>query len=540
MRWPLVLVGCVLLSATRADDGIPPKAAGGGVAIGKEPGPKRVAVPAGWKEFVPTTKTYALWLPEKLAIARETASTSGAGQSAIQHNDFIALTPDALELGVQQLTYTPAAMAKNTKADLETLFRDFYKDTGTVEAEQEVKAGASAGKEFRIAKEKQVVRIRVFVIEAQVFVLRVIGTKEQATSNTADTFLNSFRPGTQAQARPIEPGRPGDPFKPPANRGPRIQGGGGQEFRDVTPPNGALVGFEVGLGKFINNDVVKAVRPIYRVGEKESLGEQYGTELTRVVKVVAKPGYAVGAIHVRSGLGLDGFSITFMKLTDGKVDPKDNYESEWIGGPGGGGPVQIGDGSLVVGVLLRGNEKEVSALGLIYSDTNKPNLDGAFPPGTPSKIQGGGGDREFRAAGPEGAHLVGLEIGLGRFFDKPIVKSVRPVFRTGDKDSAGEWHGPTDDNVVKEVVKVVAKPGYAVGAITVKTGLGLDGLSITFMKLVGGNLDPKDSYESEWVGGQGGGRPQKIGDGKPVIGLIGKERADTVSGLGLLFPPAKK
>jgi hypothetical protein len=94
--------------------------------------------------------------------------------------------------------------------------------------------------------------------------------------------------------------------------------------------------------------------------------------------------------------------------------------------------------------------------------------------------------------------------------------------------------------VVKETVKVVAKPGYAVGQITLRTGLGMDGLSVTFMKVTDGKLDPTDSYESEWVGGKGGGEG-KLGDGKqPVIGLIGKARADTVSGLGLLFPPAKK
>jgi S1-C subfamily serine protease len=324
------------------------------------------------------------------------------------------------------------------------------------------------------------------------------------------------------------------------DRGPRIQGGGGQEFRDATPPGGALVGLEVGLGKFVRNDVVKAVRPIYRVGDKESFGEQFGTQLTNVVKVVAKPGYAVGAIALKTGLGVDGLSITYMKLADGKLDPKDSYESEWVGGGGDKQSVKIGgDGTLVVGVLGRTNGRDVTGLGLIYSDTNKPNLDGAWPRGIPSRMQGGGNDPEFREVGPEGSVLVGLEVGIGRFVNNPVIKSVRPIFRVGDKDTAGEWHGPTDKETVKEVVKVVAKPGYAVGLMTVRTGLGMDGLSITFMKVADGKLDPKDKYESEWVGGKGGGEG-KVGEGGLVIGLIGRTRPDTATGLGLLHPAPKK
>ena len=199
----------------------------------------------------------------------------------------------------------------------------------------------------------------------------------------------------------------------------------------TTPrPAVRLVGFEVGLGKFINNDVVKAIRPIYRVGDKDSVGEQYGTNLTNVVKVIAKPGYAVAGVSLKTGLGIDGMSVTFMKIADGKLDPKDAYESEWIGGKGGGGPVKIGgDGTLVVGILVKANAKDVSGFGLIYTDTNKPGLDGPWPAGKPTKIQGGGNDVEFRERGPDGSLLVGIEVGVGRFANRPVVKSVRPVFR---------------------------------------------------------------------------------------------------------------
>jgi hypothetical protein len=157
------------------------------------------------------------------------------------------------------------------------------------------------------------------------------------------------------------------------------------------------------------------------------------------------------------------------------------------------------------------------------------------------RIQGGGRDEEFEDEAPEGGMLVGLEVGVGRFVNNPVIKSVRPIYRVGNKESKGEWHGPTGNDVVKETVRVVAKPGYAVGAVTVKNGLGLDGLVVTFMKIKDGKLDTEDAYESEYIGGTGGGRPVKIGgDGTPVTGLIGRSRADTASGLGLLYEGSKK
>jgi S1-C subfamily serine protease len=320
-----------------------------------------------------------------------------------------------------------------------------------------------------------------------------------------------------------------------ANRGPRIQGGGGSpEFRDHTPEGGLLVGLEVGLGKFINNDTVVAVRPVYRAGDKESRGQQYGTDTSRVTTVLAKPGYAVGALSVRTGLGVDGLSVTFMKVVDGKLDPKDSYESDWVGGMGGGGPIKMtGGGSPAIGLLGKTNEKDVNGLGLIYQDTAKENA--PWPAGKPTLIQGGG-DREFRDGAPAGGLLVGLEVGLGKFFDNDVVKAVRPIYRTGEKESLGEQYGTE----INRVVKVVAKPGYAVGAISLKTGLGVDGLSVTFMKVVGGKLDPKDSYESDWVGGMGGGGPVKLAGGEtPIVGVVGKANAKDVSGLGLLLKAEK-
>lgn len=141
------------------------------------------------------------------------------------------------------------------------------------------------------------------------------------------------------------------------------------EFREPAPAGGLLVGFHVGLTRFTNYAVIGSMRPIYRVGEKEELGQARGkkSELgTR--KVVAKPGYAVGAISVRTGLGIDGFSVTFMKVKDdGKLDPKDAYESEWLGNKTGGSPGKLtGDGTPVVGLLGREARDAITAIGLMF------------------------------------------------------------------------------------------------------------------------------------------------------------------------------
>ena len=89
---------------------------------------------------------------------------------------------------------------------------------------------------------------------------------------------------------------------------------------------------------------------------------------------------------------------------------------------------------------------------------------------------------------------------------------------------------------VSRLVKIVAKPNAAVGAITVKAGLGIDGFSITFMKVGAGQLDPSDSYESDWIGGKGGGRPTKLaGDGGLVVGVVGKTTKTNAGGIGLLL-----
>jgi S1-C subfamily serine protease len=322
----------------------------------------------------------------------------------------------------------------------------------------------------------------------------------------------------------------------------RILGGGDAPFKDEAPAGGLLVGLEIGLGKFFDNDVVRAVRPIFRTAKgEEVLGQQHGTDTGRVVRVKARDGYAVGAITVKAGLTVDGLGVTFLRVKDGRLDPNDFYKSGWIGGPGGGGPdLLAGDGTPVVGIIGKGNAKDCTGLGLLLGGPVKPgrpNLVVVPRPaggqqGNETKIMGGG-DAAFRDEAPAGGLLIGLEIGLGKFVNNDVIHAVRPIFRTAKGEEVlGQQHG-TDTS---RVVRVKAKDGYAVGGITAKAGLTVDGLSVTFMRVKDGRLDPGDCYESDWVGGPGGWGPELLaGDGAPVVGIIGKGNAKDCTGLGLLL-----
>ena len=71
-------------------------------------------------------------------------------------------------------------------------------------------------------------------------------------------------------------------------------------------------------------------------------------------------------------------------------------------------------------------------------------------------------------------------------------------------------------------------------ALELKGAILVDGFSVTFMKLGKNKLDPTDRYESEWVGGPGGFREERIGgNGGLITGIVGTENQKDCTGLGL-------
>jgi len=138
---------------------------------------------------------------------------------------------------------------------------------------------------------------------------------------------------------------------------------------------------------------------------------------------------------------------------------------------------------------------------------------------------GGGGGGPFVDIGPSGSLLVGMHV-----VHNGVINIVTPVFRTAKGDIDGHSHG-SNGGTNEEAI---AKPGYAVGGMVIKAGNSVDGFRLVFMRIRGRRLDPKDSYESQWFGGQGGERETKLGgDGNPVLGIFGANGTN-IDAIGLI------
>jgi hypothetical protein len=151
----------------------------------------------------------------------------------------------------------------------------------------------------------------------------------------------------------------------------------------------------------------------------------------------------------------------------------------------------------------------------------------------PESFFGRNGPR-FDDVGPAGSLLVGVRYTTHPFLGRPKVGALQPLYRTSPSSRTlveGDHHG----EVAGPETTVVARNGYAVGAIKTRTGLSLDGLVLIFMKVEGDRLDPSDSYESPVIGDSEGGSPAIVsGNGSLVVGLQGLS-AKNVNALGLIL-----
>ena len=164
--------------------------------------------------------------------------------------------------------------------------------------------------------------------------------------------------------QPVPPPELGKPSPPR----PDILGGAFDPvYEDKAPSGGLLVGLEIGFDKFVHDDTVRYVRPIYRAGDKESFGASYGSSVGPRVTLKAGAGYAVGAINGMPRLGCDGLALTFMRVKGDRLDPADAYESEWAGWKGAPKPTKLGgDGTPVVGIILKKNDRHLTGIGVLF------------------------------------------------------------------------------------------------------------------------------------------------------------------------------
>jgi RNA polymerase sigma factor (sigma-70 family) len=149
--------------------------------------------------------------------------------------------------------------------------------------------------------------------------------------------------------------------------------------------------------------------------------------------------------------------------------------------------------------------EEIARLRIPPPEGPKANANPAV--GQDTRFAGDSGGGNFRYA-ESGKPVIGVEYWTGAWDKEPCLARLIPVYTPEQPvEGAGQ--------------RVMAKPGYAVGALTVRTKRHVNAVQITFMKLSDGKLDPKDSYTSEWLGATDvAGKEIKLGgDGRAVIGL---------------------
>jgi hypothetical protein len=152
--------------------------------------------------------------------------------------------------------------------------------------------------------------------------------------------------------------------------------------------------------------------------------------------------------------------------------------------------------------------------------------------------------RIFTELPASGGLLVGFDIGLGRFFDIECIYALRPVYLMESGETYIQDHGLFSDRYegkkliksrVNRVERVRAKPGYAVGGITLRSGLNINGMALAYMRISGRGLDPQQAYSSPWICDRtGGSEAYMTGNGSAVVGLWGSEDVEHVHSLGLL------
>jgi serine/threonine protein kinase len=135
-------------------------------------------------------------------------------------------------------------------------------------------------------------------------------------------------------------------------------------FQDVPMDGGLLIGFEIGIGKFLQNDVIHSIQPIFLTARGEVRGQVHGKPTDRMVTVKARKGYAVGSVTINAHLLIDGLRVTFMKVDGKYLDTDQSYQSPPIASLGDATSTLSSKAGLVIGICGR-DGGACDALGLV-------------------------------------------------------------------------------------------------------------------------------------------------------------------------------
>ena len=153
--------------------------------------------------------------------------------------------------------------------------------------------------------------------------------------------------------------------------------------------------------------------------------------------------------------------------------------------------------------------------------------------------KGGGTWELFDALSPDPlGSMIGLRVTTADFNKEQVIRAVQPIFRTsaGTTQATRFYCGGKENPESQQPKQAIARDGYAVGAITVRVAARVNAFKLHFMRVLPtGMLNPKDQYESEWIGGPGGKDVRLLGgDGRPVAGIVGGA-SDNIGRIGLVM-----
>ncbi|MGA3065322.1 MAG: hypothetical protein ABSF29_00590 [Tepidisphaeraceae bacterium] len=141
-----------------------------------------------------------------------------------------------------------------------------------------------------------------------------------------------------------------------------VGGSGGSPFTTARTAGDQVIGFRYSVANWMGQPILHTLEPIYA-----STDESFpvGKEIE-----MANDGYIVGGMTVDSDRCVNAIQIIYVRLKDGKIDPKDTYTSPWCGMPTGNFQQTLGNnGEAVVGICGR-RGLNLDALGLVQAPIN--------------------------------------------------------------------------------------------------------------------------------------------------------------------------
>ncbi len=149
---------------------------------------------------------------------------------------------------------------------------------------------------------------------------------------------------------------------------------------------------------------------------------------------------------------------------------------------------------------------------------------GSSTGGKQTELIGGSGGAPFERSSSTGQPVVGVRYRLGSWAGRECVGRLEPIFASGAASAAPDV--------------VMARDGYALGALEVDADQYVDAVALVFKRLTPeGDLDPSDSYTSDWIGNPTGKPTRAVGGGgAKVIGICGRGAA-VLDAIGLVIDP---